>query len=149
MQGALYEPTTVGLHGLFLMNFKGGQDVAIVGVGTIGLLTLQCAKALGARRIIAFDLDEEKLAVAQDYGADLCINTGKNNFRDVIAAVGNNRGFPIVVETAGVEFTEVLSLEIAANKGSVLYIGTPSKNVTLTPKQFEYINRKELTVLGS
>lgn len=149
LQGAFYEPTTVGLHGLFLMDFQGGSDIAIVGAGTIGLLTMQCAKALGARRIIAFDIDQEKLEIAKEYGADVCINTGSENFRELIAEVSDGRGFPMVVETAGVEFTEILSLEIAANKGSVMYIGTPSKEISIAPREFEYMNRKELTIRGS
>src|SRR5690606_27682975 len=51
-QGALLEPATVALHGLLVMGFRGGSDVAIVGCGTIGMLALQFAKILGARRII-------------------------------------------------------------------------------------------------
>lgn len=149
VQGAFFEPTTVALHGLFVMDFRGGCDVAIVGMGTIGLLTLQCAKALGAKRIFAFDVDHKKLDIAREYGADVCINTGEENFREMIEELTHGRGFEMVVEAAGVEFTEKLCLEIAANKGTVMFIGTPSKPITLQPREFEYINRKELTVRGS
>lgn len=148
-QGAFFEPVTVGLHGLFVMDYQGGYDVAIVGMGTIGLLTMQCALALGSKRIFAFDIDEERLEVAKEYGADFCLNTGDSYFKDIIKEETGGRGFPMVVETAGVEFTEKLSLEIAANKGNVMFIGTPSKDISLTPREFEYINRKELTVRGS
>jgi L-iditol 2-dehydrogenase len=55
----------------------------------------------------------------------------------------------MVVESAGVEFTEKLSLEIAGNKGDVMFIGTPAKPITLLPSEFEHLNRKELTVRGS
>ena len=149
VEGAFLEPITVALHGLFVMDFKGGTDLAIVGMGTIGLLTLQCAKALGAKNIYAFDIDDEKLDIAKEYGAHACINTGKQGFKDEIWKATNDRGFEQVIETAGVEFTEKLSLEIASNKGNVMFIGTPSKPITLEPGEFEYINRKELTVRGS
>lgn len=148
-QGALFEPATVALHGLFVMNFRGGFDVAIVGVGTIGLLALQCAKILGAGRIFAFDIDENKLKLAKGFGADYLFNTGDPDFKRKIQSETGGRGFAMVVETGGVEFTEKLSLEIAGNKGNVMFIGTPSKNITLAPREFEYINRKELTVRGS
>ncbi|NLN41555.1 MAG: galactitol-1-phosphate 5-dehydrogenase [Clostridiales bacterium] len=149
VEGAFMEPITVALHGLFVMDFKGGSDVAIVGMGTIGLLTLQCAKALGAKNIYAFDIDDEKLKIAKEYGAYCCINTGEEGFKDMIWEATGGRGFEQVIETAGVEFTEKLSLEIASNKGKVMFIGTPSKPITLEPREFEYINRKELTVGGS
>jgi L-iditol 2-dehydrogenase len=148
-QGALFEPATVSLHGLLVMDFRGGGDVAIVGAGTIGMLALQFAKILGAKRILAIDIDDHKLQLAQKYGADVCINTGAADFKQQILDVTAGRGLPMVVETGGVEFTEKLSLEIAGNKGQVMFIGTPSKNITLAPREFEYINRKELTVRGS
>jgi L-iditol 2-dehydrogenase len=148
-QGAFFEPTTVALHGLNVMKFHGGTDVAVIGMGTIGLLTLQWAKILGARRAFAFDIDEGKLRLARELGADFCLNTGDDDFRDIIQKETDGRGFDMVAETAGVQFTEILSLEIAANQGNVMFIGTPSQEITLTPREFEHMNRKELTVRGS
>lgn len=103
----------------------------------------------GARRIIALDLDSRKLALAEKYGASECINTGETNFKQRIQELTAGRGFEMVVESAGVEFTEKLSLELAGNKGHVMFIGTPAKPITLAPNEFEHINRKELTVRGS
>lgn len=149
VQGAFLEPITVALHGLFVMDFRGATEVAIVGMGTIGLLALQCAKILGAKTITVFDIDEERLQVAKKLGANYCLSTKDNTFRDQIKEKTNGDGYDMVIETAGVQFTEILSLEIAANKGNVMYIGTPSKPIQLQPKEFEFINRKELTVRGS
>lgn len=148
-QGALFEPATVSLHGLMVMDFRGGTDVAIVGCGTIGMLAMQFAKILGAKRIFALDIDPKKLELAKEYGADFCINTGDPDFKKQIQDLTAGRGFEMVVENAGIEFTEKLSLEIAGNKGNVMFIGTPSKPITLAPREFEHINRKELTVGGS
>jgi L-iditol 2-dehydrogenase len=149
VHGAFFEPATVALHGLSVMDFKGGYDIAITGMGTIGLLTLQCARALGAKRIFAFDMDEDRLKAAKEYGADICLNTKDIGFKDRMDEATGGKGFEEVIETAGVEFTEKLCLEIAANKGSVMYIGTPSRPIALSPREFEQINRKELTVRGS
>lgn len=148
-QGAFFEPTTVAFHGLSVMDFRGGTDVAIVGSGTIGLLTLQCCKILGAKRVFAFDIDEDRLTIAEKYGADVCLNTADEKFKQIVQQETDGRGFEMVIESAGVEFTEKLSLEIASNKGNVLFIGTPSKPITLNPSEFEHINRKELAVRGS
>ena len=149
ISGAFLEPLTVALHGLFLMDFKPMSTVAITGMGTIGLLTLQCAKHMGAKEITVFDVDDEKLKIAKELGADYTVNTMHPEFRDEIHKITQGRGFEMVLETAGVPVTEMLCLEIAGNKGSVMYIGTPHKAFTIEPKQFEYMNRKELTVKGS
>jgi len=149
IQGAFLEPTTVALHGLLLMDFKPMTSVAITGMGTIGLLTLQCAKIMGAKEITVFDIDDKKLNIAKELGATYTINTLKEDVSKRVKMLTNNRGFEMVLETAGVPETELLCLEIAGNNGSVMFIGTPHTEFTITPKDFEYINRKELLVRGS
>jgi len=149
IQGAFLEPTTVALHGLFLMNFTPMSTVAITGMGTIGLLTLQCAKLMGAKEITVFDIDDEKLKIAQQLGADNAINTQNDNVIELVNNLTNNKGFEMVIETAGVPETEILCLQIACNNGNVMYIGTPHREFKINPKEFEYINRKELTIKGS
>lgn len=152
-QGAFYEPATVALHGLLAMGFFGGSDVGIIGMGTIGLLALQWAKILGAKRIFVFDLNPDRLSLAQQLGADFSLNTGDHHFKEKLAELlakeTGGDGLEQVIDAAGVEFTEKLSLELAAKKGSVMFIGTPSQKVSFTPREFENINRKELTVRGS
>lgn len=149
IQGSFLEPVTVALHGLFVMDFKPMTRVAITGMGTIGLLTLQCAKIMGAKEITVFDIDDERLKVAKELGANYVINTKTDDIHEKVKDYTDGKGFEMVLETAGVPFTEMLCLEIAANKGSVMYIGTPHVAFTIEPKQFEYMNRKELTLRGS
>ncbi len=148
-EGAFFEPVTVALHALNIMNFQGGRDVAITGMGTIGLLTLQCVRALGARRVTVFDIDDSRLAAAKELGADLCLNTRNKGFDDEALAFTEGNGYDICLETGGVPFTEILCMKLAAPKGTVMFIGTPHIPVTLQPFEFEYINRKEVLVTGS
>lgn len=149
IQGAFLEPITVALHGLLLMEFKPMSTVAITGMGTIGLLTLQCAIIMGAKDITVFDVDDERLAAAKELGATYTINTLTDDVTAKVKEYSKGKGFEMVLETAGVPVTEMLCLEIAANKGSVMFIGTPHDAFTIQPKQFEHINRKELMVRGS
>ncbi|MDA3847699.1 MAG: galactitol-1-phosphate 5-dehydrogenase [Vallitaleaceae bacterium] len=149
VQGAFIEPITVALHGLYLMDFKPTSTVAITGMGTIGLLALQCAVIMGAKVITVFDIDDSRLVVAKKLGATNVINTITDNVQEKVKEISNGKGFEMVIETAGVPQTEMLCLEIAGNHASVMYIGTPHTAFTIEPKQFEYINRKELMVRGS
>jgi len=149
VEGAFIEPITVALHGLLLMDFKPMTSVAITGMGTIGLLTLQCAKIMGAKEITVFDIDNQRLDIAKSLGADYVINTKTEDVQERVAQITNKKGFDMVLETAGVPHTELLCLEIAKAKASVMYIGTPHQSFTIEPKQFEYMNRKELTIRGS
>ncbi|MBN2627277.1 MAG: galactitol-1-phosphate 5-dehydrogenase [Spirochaetales bacterium] len=148
-EGAFFEPITVALHALNIMDFQGGKDVAITGMGTIGLLTLQCVRAMGVRKVAVFDIDEERLATAKEYGADICLNTLEEGFKEEAMAFTGGTGYDMCLETGGVPVTEILCLDLAAPKGTVMFIGTPHKPVTLQPAEFEFINRKELHVTGS
>ena len=143
LEAAFFEPLTVALHGLKLVNFCSGKKVAILGAGTIGLLTLQAAKALGAMEVDAFDIDDKKLELAKQLGADNGINTTKEELESAYDK------YDLVIETAGATQTFKLSLKVAKNKGDVLFIGTPHAPLTFEVKEFEAINRKELTVKGS
>jgi galactitol-1-phosphate 5-dehydrogenase len=67
--GAFIEPITVGLHAFHLASGCEGKNVIVVGAGTIGLLAMQCALALGAKSVTAIDINDDKLALAKTLGA--------------------------------------------------------------------------------
>lgn len=149
LAGAFMEPLTVALHGLYLMNFRPGVDTVIIGMGTIGLLTLQAAKKLGAGRTVVMDIDESRLAIARELGADAAVNSMDPDAVTQVMEITEGKGGAMVLETAGAPAAEILALQVAGAHGSVMFIGTPSKPLALSPAQFELINRKELTVRGS
>ena len=73
VQAAFFEPATVALHGIKCADYHGGEDVAILGGGTVGLFTMQWAKILGARRVVVFDISDTRLELAKKLGAEMCI----------------------------------------------------------------------------
>ena len=148
-KGAFFEPATVALHGLKCADYHGGEDVAILGGGTIGLFTAQWAKIFGAKRVFVFDIDDERLELAKRLGADVIINTLTPDFKEKAAEFTNNKGFSFVYETAGADITMKLAFELAGNKSSVCYIGTPTKDLVFTPKLLENMLRKEFKLTGS
>lgn len=143
--GAFLEPITVALHGLLLMNFQPAKKIAIVGMGTIGLLTLQCAKIMGAREITVFDIDDAKLDKAKTLGADYAVNSIDKDY----LAQTNPRGYDYVLDCVGSPITIKMSIKLCGNKGKVMYIGTPTGETTLSATEFEQINRKEMTIQAS
>src|SRR5664279_3591001 len=110
-QAAFFEPSTVGLHGLKVADFRGGEDVAILGGGTIGLFTAQWARIMGAKRVVVFDIDDDRLALARKLGADLTVNTRDPAFMEQVDSITGKRGFGFVFETAGVDITMKLAFE--------------------------------------
>ena len=128
-QGAMFEPSTVALHGIFCSDFHGGTDVAILGAGNIGILAMQWAKILGARRTIVFDIDSERLKIAENLGADLALNSTDAAVMSYLKESVCPEGFPYVFETAGQPDTIRLGYDLVASRGTFTCIGTPHKDI--------------------
>ena len=123
--------------------------MAILGCGTIGIFTMQWAKIFGSKKVVVFDISDERLALATRMGADAVINTTKENFMADALAITDGKGFGYVYETAGQVPTMHMAFELAGNKSHVCFIGTPHVDMTFTPKLWENMNRKEFKLTGS
>lgn len=148
-QAAMFEPSTVALHGLFQNGYAAGHDVAILGGGTIGIFTMQWAKIFGAKNVVVFDISDERLALARRLGADETVNTSQGDFMQKAMACTGGRGYGQVFETAGQVATMRMAFELAANKAHVCFIGTPHVDLAFTPALWEQMNRKEFLLTGS
>ena len=147
-QGAMFEPSTVALHGVLQCDYRGGGSVAILGGGTIGIFAMQWARLLGAKSIAVFDISPERLALAGRMGADATFDTREAGFLEA-AKDFSHGGFDYVLETAGAAPTMKMAFTLAANKAHICFIGTPHIDLTFTPAEWENMNRKEFRLTGS
>lgn len=83
--GALIEPLAVGMHAVKKAGSLLGQNVVVVGAGTIGLCTIMCARAAGAAQVIALEMSSARKAKALEVGAsqvlDLAVRRPRRNPR--------------------------------------------------------------------
>jgi len=145
-EGAMIEPLTVALHGIQRINIKAGATALVFGAGTIGLLALQCLKAVGAGKVYMVDVVDKKLELAKKLGADDVINSMKVDLNEYLSEHGKPE---VVVENSGSPIAQAQCLEIVKKCGSVVYIGTATRDLTLKPETFEKILRGELNITGS
>lgn len=148
-QGAMFEPSTVALHGILHNGYKGGGTVAVLGGGTIGLFTMQWAKIFGGKKVVVFDINRERLELAKRLGADETICSLDEDYMEQVEKIVGKSGFQYVFETAGQPATMETAFLLAANKASVCFIGTPHKDLTFSPAVWEQMNRKEFRLTGS
>ena len=148
-QAALFEPTTIALHGLERLNYHGGKNVAIVGGGTIGMFTMLWAKAFGARELTVFDVVPEKLEFARELGATSTINSKDKDWLAQALALTGGRGYDYVYETAGSALTAKMLFQLVCNRGQACLIGTPTSEIKFSVDEWECLNRKEFTLTGS
>ena len=98
--GALVEPTGVAFGAVYDSGIKEGDVCLVFGAGTIGIMAMQSAKALGASKTIIVDIDDARLALAKEMGADYTINS---KTEDCIAKVMEitKVGADIIIEASG------------------------------------------------
>ncbi len=146
---ALIEPLTVSLHALKQNNHRPGKKVAVLGMGTIGCLTAQAVKHVGAENITAVVRNHNYDGLIYKMGLDSIVNTSEDSWMDTVKQITDNRGFDFVYETAGSVQTMQQAFQIAGNKAHICFVGTPKKELTFTVQQWEMMNRKEFYLTGS
>lgn len=147
--GAFIEPITVGLHAYHLCGGCEGKVVIIVGAGTIGLLALQSARELGARAVIAVDIDPGKLSLAKRLGASYVFNSCEMDVNQIRQLLNDQRFEQLILETAGTPQTVALVFDIAGPRAQIALVGTLHYDLQLPAATFGHILRKELTITGS
>ena len=148
-EGAVTDPACVALHGIRRSGgIEPGEEVAILGAGPIGMLACQWAKILGAAKVFAVDIVQDKLDIVRELGADVCINAKK---QDPVKRImkETEKGVNLVMEIAGSLATQQQSLLIAKKRGRVVHIGRSHKDVLLPDEVYSQIFRKELVIYGS
>lgn len=110
-------------------DIRPGVTVAIVGLGPIGLMAVQCAFALGAARVFAIDLVPERRAMAERLGAE---PLEPSVARQAITEATHGALAECVVDAVGADATLALALRLAGNEGTVSLIGVN------TSQKFEF-----------
>ncbi len=103
---------------------RPGQDVVVIGAGGVGLNAIQGARIAGARRIVAVDTNDDKLAIAKEFGAtDGVLATEKSPWRIAKSLVG--RGADIVFVTVGNSSVYDIAPRYLGYGGKVVMVGMP------------------------
>jgi threonine dehydrogenase-like Zn-dependent dehydrogenase len=120
-EAAIVEPVALALHVLDSLKPNVGDWATIIGQGPIGLLMTQVARLKGCR-VIAIDLEDYRLGLAEKYGAAFCINARRE---DVVKRVREitKRGSDVVVEAAGTARTVEQTPFIVRKAGRVALVG--------------------------
>lgn len=145
VQAAMIEPLSVAYHAATRTPIKAGDTVVVVGVGTIGLLTLQVVRSFGAKQIIAVDISDERLELARANGATDCVNSKDADALEQILAASNG-GVDVAIDATGIESTVNLCVKSVHLDGRVVLIGNlaPSINFSL-----QYVVTHQISLFGS
>jgi len=140
--------TTTAVHCAHRSNIKLGDTVGVVGLGVLGILMSQVAKAAGASKVIGIDLVDRHLEVAGRLGVDVVVNPKKDDPLSVVKEHTGGFGVDIAIEASGFAPAFNTALDIVRKAGTVTVLGwhtQPLQNVVWG----ETLSVKELTVVGT
>ena len=121
-----------GYFGAELCEIQKGDIVAVIGSGPVGLCSMMCAKHLGAEKIIAIDIDNNRLTIAKEQGfADYTLNPLECDIESEIKNLTSNRGADSVIEAAGGKDTFETAWKIARPNAIVALVAMYEENQTL------------------
>lgn len=142
---ALIEPLAVGMHAIRRAPLVQGDTAVILGAGTIGLVTLLCAKAAGAQQIYVIEKAKARKDLAQKLGATEVLDPSEV---DVLAMIRKltGGGADVVFECIGNDKTAPLAVELARTAGKVVIVGIFEASSSLN---FNSLSFTEKTVTGS
>ena len=104
-------------------NLKPNDNVVIVGTGGLGLMAIQLASAVTGARIIALDIDDDKLKTAKDSGANDTINSKKEDPVKAIMELTNNVGADAVIDFVNASKTVEIDMQFLRRRARVVLVG--------------------------
>ncbi|KAK8569498.1 hypothetical protein V6N13_046549 [Hibiscus sabdariffa] len=148
-EGAMCEPLSVAVHACRRADISPETNVLVVGAGPIGLVTMLAARSFGAPRVVIVDVDEHRLSVAKDLGADGVIKVSSNmqDIPEEVETICKAMGAAVHVSFDCVAFSKTMSTALGATRagGKVCLIGLGHNEMTnpLTPAA-----AREVDVIG-
>jgi len=143
---AMTEPLSVAIHAVERVPIHLNDTALVVGTGMIGLLVVQVLRAAGCGRILAVDIQPERLRLACRLGADEGFSPNEVDVAAEVLRRTDGRGADVVFEAIGFRETVAMAVASVRKGGSVGLVGNLTPQVDL-PLQAAVT--RELTLFGS
>lgn len=146
---AMTEPLACCVHAMYQKSHLDLHDtILIIGPGPIGLYLVQIAKEIGSKVIVTgITRDEHRLALAQKMGADVVVNTEKEDLKEVILRETDELGVDKIYDASGAVGAINYALPLIRKGGEFIQVGL-FKN-KMNELDLETIIQREINYVGS
>lgn len=146
---AMLEPISVALHVIHLCSVKPEDNVAVFGLGAVGIFIAQWARAFGAKHVYAIDIDPQKVDVAKQCGLKDAVCSAKQDIEAMISAQTDGLGVDVAIEASGAVPALAQAIGLLRIAGTLGLVGRPVKDAVIPNGAYEKILRKQLHIQGS
>jgi L-iditol 2-dehydrogenase len=146
-EASLIEPLACCIHSIKKSKLSFGDTIAVIGAGTMGAMHVMLAKLLGARAIVS-DIDEARLELARQLGADIVVNPQVADPVQAVKDATEGRGADVVIVAAGNKTAGEHGLAMVGRLGCVVFYASlyPPGTIDLDWNRIHY---GEITVTGT
>lgn len=146
---ALCEPAAVSMHAVNIGDIKEGQNVVIIGTGTIGFMIALFAKErTKTGKVVIAGRSKNKLEYAKKLGFDV-LDTSVDDLPAQVKKIIGIDGADVTFEAVGSNEAIASAIESTGALGSIVLVGNPSTDLILPKNIYWSILRKQITVKGS
>jgi L-iditol 2-dehydrogenase len=143
---AMIEAVSIAVHAVNLTPMQLGASAVVVGSGMIGLLAVQTLRLAGCGQIIAVDLEDSKLELAKQLGADVGLNPKNTDVVKAVQELTGGRGADVALEVVGAGKPIDTAIHSVRKGGMVTLVGniTPKVEIPL-----QVVVSRQLRLQGS
>jgi threonine 3-dehydrogenase len=128
---AVFDPFGNAVHTALSFDLLG-EDVLITGAGPIGIMAVAIARHAGARFVVITDVNDYRLTLAKQMGADVALNLKKDgSLRDAQKKLGMKEGFDVGLEMSGSPSALHDMLDNLCHGGKIALLGIPSEPIAI------------------
>ncbi|SFD22533.1 2,3-butanediol dehydrogenase [Clostridium uliginosum] len=147
-QAALVEPMAVALHSIRIANFKIGDTALVLGSGPIGLATIECLKAAGAKLVVVLQRKSIRQEYAKRAGADVVLDPNEVDIAEEVKKITGGLGVDVAFETTGAKIgfdTGINSLKFA---GTMVITSIWENEISFNPNALVFTEKKIVGTLA-
>lgn len=140
----------LGYNALMKGDVRAGHNIAVLGLGTLGLTTVAVAKLFGTN-IFALSGRNKILPVAEELGAKLALNKNDSKIKETLDSETGNIGIDVVVTTSNSWPDWNLALRLPRKGGKICVIGFPGRTESIpnfNPLDSRYFYDNQLSILA-
>ncbi len=145
-QGAMIEALSIAVHAARRTSISAGDTAVVVGTGMIGLLVIQVLRAVGCGKVIAVDVDSDRLGLAEQLGADITLNPETSDVLQHCMQITGGRGADIAFEVVGVTPAVQTAVSVLRKGGCLTMVGNVSPHVEIP---LQTLVTREISMNGS
>ena len=147
-KAALIEPMCVALHSLIMGNFLTGQTAIVLGAGPIGLATIECLKAAGAKLVIVLQRKSIRQEYAKTAGADVVLDPNEVNIPEEVKKLTNGLGVDVAFETTGAQIGFDIGIESLKYEGTMVVTSIWENDVKINPNVLVFTEKNIVGTLA-